>query len=94
MPVEEKNTVRKKHSLILEDRKNLSLSGVNDVAAFDDEMVVLVTELGDLSVKGNQLHIDQFSVETGELTLGGYIDSLTYSENKQQQGGFFSRLFR
>lgn len=87
-------TVRKKHSLILEDRKQLTLSGVKDVSGFDDKCVTLITELGELSVKGEGLHIGSFSQESGELSLDGVIDSLVYSETKQTQGGFFARLFR
>ena len=92
--MEEKNTVRKKHSAILEDRKQLSLSGVADVSGFDEETVVLETELGQLTVKGSSLHISKFSLETGELNLDGSICSLVYAENRQTEGGFFSRLFR
>ena len=92
--MEEKNTVQKKHSVILEDRKQLSLSGVSDVSGFDEETVVLETELGQLTVKGSSLHISTFSLETGELNLDGSICSLVYAENRQTEGGFFSRLFR
>ena len=92
--MEEKNTVRKRHSVILEDRKQLSLSGVADVSGFDEETVVLETELGELTVKGSSLHINKFSLETGELNMDGNIYSLVYAENRQTEGGFFSRLFR
>ena len=92
--MEEKNIVRKRHSVILEDRKQLSLSGVSDVSGFDEETVVLETEVGQLNVKGSSLHINKFSIETGELNLDGNIYSLVYAENKQTEGGFFSRLFR
>ena len=92
--MEEKNTVQKRHSVILEDRKQLSLSGVADVSGFDEETVVLETELGELTVKGSSLHINKFSLETGELNLDGNIYSLVYAENRQTEGGFFSRLFR
>ena len=92
--MEEKNTVRKRHSVILEDRKQLSLSGVSDVSGFDEETVVLETEHGQLTAKGSSLHISKFSLETGELSLDGNIYSLVYAENRQTEGGFFSRLFR
>ena len=92
--MDEKNIVRKRHSVILEDRKQLSLSGVSDVSGFDEETVILETELGQLTVKGSSLHINKFSLETGELNLDGNIYSLVYAENKQTEGGFFSRLFR
>lgn len=87
-------SVRKKHSLILEDRKQLTLTGVKDVAAFDEKCVALITELGELSVKGGSLHISSFSQDSGELSIDGVIDSLVYSETKQTEGGFFARLFR
>ncbi len=84
----------KRHGAILENRKLLTLTGVRDVAGFDEQKVMLTTELGDLTVKGSSLHIESFSHETGELSLDGSIDSLIYAELKQPQGGFISRLFR
>ncbi len=94
MQKEEKAVVRKKHGVILEDRKNLTLTGVKDVSGFDEQKIALNTELGELIVKGTGLHINDFSHETGELTLDGEIDSLVYSGQRQPEGGFFSRLFR
>ena len=94
MASEMQTAVRKKHSMILEDRKQISFSGVNDVAGFDDHTVTLITELGELCIKGEKLHINDFSQETGELNIDGKIDSLVYSETHRQEGGFFSRLFK
>lgn len=94
MNSEELSCVRKKHDLIMENRKNLSVTGVSDVSGFDDEKVVLTTELGELTVRGSRLHISKFSQDTGELNLDGEIDELQYSESKKDEGGFFSKLFR
>ena len=91
---DERPTVGKKHNLIMEDRKILSVSGVVDVSAFDEEKIQLVTENGELTVGGYSLHINRFSQDTGELNLNGEICSLVYSENKQNDGGFFSKLFK
>ena len=33
-------------NLVLENRKKLSVSGVNDVLSFDDQVVMIYTELG------------------------------------------------
>ncbi len=93
MQREESAAVRKKHGVILEDRKNLTLTGVKDVSGFDEQKIALNTELGELLIKGEGLHINDFSNETGELTLNGEISSLVYGQ-KQPEGGFFSRLFR
>ena len=41
-----------KHTLILEERKRLHLSGVTDVDCFNEREIRLYTELGTLTVKG------------------------------------------
>lgn len=84
----------KRQGLILENRKKLTVTGVSDVSGFDEKSVVLDTVMGQLSIKGQQLHINGFSTETGELNLDGEIDVIEYAEVRQNEGGFFSRLFR
>ena len=44
-------------NLTLENREKLSISGVLDVLSFDDQIVILETELGLLTVKGENLRI-------------------------------------
>lgn len=82
------------HNLILEDRKKLVVSGVEDVDSFDEQTVVAYTAVGELMIKGEGLHINKLSLETGELTLDGEIASLTYTENRSSNCSFFSKLFR
>jgi len=95
MSGEERTTLlRKKHGVILEDRKTLTLTGIKDVSAFDDQKVVLSTELGEMTIKGSELKITDFSNETGELSMNGSIDSVVYTEDRRTEGGFFSRLLK
>lgn len=82
------------HNLILEDRKKLSITGVTDVGGFDEQSVCVKTELGELTVRGEGLHITRLSLETGDLSVEGSITSLNYSELIPEKGGFFSRVFR
>lgn len=81
------------HNLSLEERKKLMVSGVTDIGSYDEQTVVAMTELGELTIKGEGLHIIRMSIDTGELTVDGEISSLAYSEIRQN-GGFFSRLFK
>lgn len=81
------------HNLSLEERRKLTVSGVTDIGSYDEQTIVAETELGELTVKGEGLHIIRMSVDTAELTVEGEISSLSYSEI-QRQGGFFSRLFK
>lgn len=92
--VDEKRTAKLPHSLILENRKALTLTGVSDVDSFDEQAVVAYTDLGELTVRGKNLHISKLSLETGELTLDGEIGSMVYTENQPRSAGFLSKLFR
>jgi len=81
------------HSLVLQDRRKLTASGVEDVESFDENTVVLRTAGGLLVLRGSELHIDKLSIEGGELLVTGRVDSLVYEDNTAGRGGFFSRLF-
>lgn len=81
------------HSLSLEGRARLKLSGVKDVERFDENAVVLVTSAGGLVVYGSGLHIGRLSLETGELGIDGRVDRLIYTD-ESEVSGFWSRLFR
>lgn len=85
------------HNVIIENRKKLSISGVEDVESFDEDSIVLYTGLGSMTIRGEDLHINKLSVESGEVVIEGEIDSLAYSdagEGKNRGSGFFSRLFK
>ncbi|MBQ2904834.1 MAG: sporulation protein YabP [Clostridia bacterium] len=82
------------HNLVLEDRRMLTVSGVSDVDSFDEETVIVFTDLGELTVRGKNLHINRLSVEVGELTVEGDIAALIYSDETPKSGGFFSKVFR
>ena len=51
-------------NLILENREKLSISAVLDVLSFDDQIVILETELGMLTIKGEDLRINKLSIDT------------------------------
>lgn len=93
MADDKKNTAMP-HNLVLEDRRLLTLSGVSDVDSFDEETVVVFTDLGELTIRGADLHINRLSVEVGELTVEGKISALIYSQEAAPKGGFFSKVFR
>ena len=89
----EEKSISFPHNLTLEERNKLTVSGVTDIGGYDEQTIVAQTEKGELTVKGENLHIIRMSVEMGELQVDGNIISLQYNEI-QPSGGFFSRLFR
>lgn len=92
--LDEKKVISMPHNLILEDRRSLSVSGVSDVDSFDEQTIVAYTDKGELTVRGNSLHINRLSIETGELSVEGDIISLTYANEQPRSAGFFSKVFR
>ena len=84
-----------RHHVTMEDRRGLTVSGVEDVERFDDANIVLSTTQGMLVVSGEGLHIEKLSLDGGDLKVEGKIDALSYEERTERNvGGFFSRLLR
>jgi len=80
------------HHILLEGREQLSVSGVEDVESFDENLIVMVTVRGTLVVRGEDLHIEKLSLDGGDLRVEGLVESLSYEETERGRGGFFSRL--
>lgn len=92
MPYNEIAAAREKtHSLNMDGRERLSLSGIEDVAGFDENTIVLMTTMGALSIHGEQLHIEKVDLEQGRMEVRGHFSDLSYAETGG--GGFWSRLF-
>lgn len=83
-------------NIVLENREKLSISGVLDVLSFDDQIVILETELGLLTVKGENLKINKLSIDTEEVIVEGNIFNLGYSEKDidKKAGGFLGKIFK
>lgn len=94
MNTEDKN-VKGTHNIIMENRSTLTLSGVTDVDSFDERCITLYTQLGELVIRGRELHINAMSVETGDMSIEGDIWSLCYGDkDKKSAASFLGRLFR
>lgn len=99
MTIDERKTINTGviQNLILENRGKLSISGVLDVLSFDDQVVIVETELGLLTIKGENLRINKLSIDTSEVIVEGDISSLTYSDNKtseKSKGNLISKIFK
>lgn len=81
------------HRIVLEDREQLLISGVEEVESFDEGSILLTTAQGGLEIQGEGLHIEQLSLDGGDLKVEGLICALTYDASGRERGGLFSRLF-
>lgn len=94
---EKRNVSNRSHNMILENRKKMSVSGVEHVISFDPELIILVTVQGNITIKGTELDIKKLNLDDGNLAIEGYINSIVYSDKddiSSKSAGFFSKMFR
>lgn len=84
---------KKAHSLHLENRNGLKLTGVTDVDFFDEETVTAYTDYGLITVSGSGLHVEELNLESGLLEVTGEVTALVYSSKTNKEKGIFKRLF-
>lgn len=83
------------HSLELTDRSRAVISGVEDVDSFNEQMIVLNTSAGAMTLMGDALHVSRLSLEEGQLLIEGRIIAVEYDERTvRDKGGVFKRLFK
>ena len=86
-----------KHSITVDKRENMVVTGVIDVISFDEEMIITETEMGVLIIKGENLHVNKINLEKGDLEVDGLICSIVYEEkgsNNVKGGSFLSKLLK
>ena len=63
------------------------------IQTLDENQVTIATTMGTLVIRGSSLHVDQLSLDSGELRLTGRIDIVEYDDSVTS-GGFLRRLFQ
>ena len=81
------------HKLTLNERRQLTLTGVTEVISFDESAVVLNTSLGTMLIQGRELKLKTLSLDGGQVAVDGVVTALSYEEPRQR-GSWTSRLFK
>ena len=79
------------HRITIQDRKTAGITGVSDCVSFDENEVVLDTDMGLLTIRGKDLHVNRLTLEKGE------VESFAYSSNealRRSGESLFARLFK
>jgi sporulation protein YabP len=96
MTVEEKKQTHK-HSVVMERREKIFITGVLDVASFDEDTAVAETEMGMLIIKGDGLHVNKLNLDNGELEIEGNVYSLSYEDIgnfSKGKSSFLNKIFK
>lgn len=98
MNIDERKTIANSiiQNIVLENRNKLTISGVLDVLSFDDQIVILETDLGLLTIKGEDIRINKLSIDTSDVILEGEINSLSYTQKDEDKKGssIFGKIFK
>lgn len=95
--MQQEKTVKPKmpHSITADNRKKMFITGVLDIDSFNEQSVIALTDLGILIIKGNNLHINKLSVESGDVSIEGEIDSISYTDiGDKKTGSILKSLFK
>lgn len=94
MPEKQLEQQEAQSRILLENRKELSLTGVLQIGEYDGEKISLDTVLGSMEIRGSRLKIDSFATQSGQATVLGKIDAVFYTAEKNAKNGLFGKLFR
>lgn len=93
----DKDTISYNHSVTLNERKNIMITGVKKIDSFDDEEFLLETNMGYIVIKGEGLEIVKLDTYQGNVSIKGKVNSLNYMESsnkKEKEDSFISKLFK
>jgi len=93
MPLEDK-TPKWRHQFTLIDREEMSVEGVVSLGSFDEKEVIMETEQGLLTVKGEGLNIKQLNLEKGNIQVEGIVRAIAYEDEARQKKGLLERLLK
>ena len=77
----------------MENREKISISGVKNTVNFDDKIIVLETQMGEMTIKGENLNISKMDIDTGNLEVLGNIYGLIYNDLSPSKS-ILKRLFK
>ena len=92
----DKEIITSSHSVSIDERKNISISGVKKIDSFDNEDFLMDTVMGFIEIKGEGLEIVKLDTFQGNVVIKGKINSLTYMDSgkKNKDDGVFGKLFK
>ncbi len=94
--MEEQKTIKTNNqNIILENREKISVTEVQDVESFDDELIQVLTTKGKIVIKGMNLQVKKLDIEDGKVVINGTINAITYLEKTDTKGkGFLGKILK
>ncbi|MBR1718000.1 MAG: sporulation protein YabP [Bacilli bacterium] len=90
------NNITYNHSITLNERKSINITGVKKIERFDEQEFLLETIMGFITIKGEDLEIIKLDTYQGNVAIKGKINGLTYMEStdKKDKDSILNKLFK
>ena len=82
------------HSVVIEDRKRLTATGILSIISYDSFTATLETSSGTLAIGGEGLTVSELSVQTGAVKINGALEYVQYTAKRDKQESLLKRLVR
>ena len=82
------------HSVSINERKNILITGVKKIDSFDKEEFLLESTMGNIVIKGSELEIIKLDTFQGSVSIKGVVNSISYTDLSKKDEGVFSKLFK
>lgn len=80
------------HSVVLENKNELKITGVVDIENFNEEVVVIITNMGTLTVNGIELKISELT--EGNVHIRGSVEGINYNPERKKKEKLFNKIFK
>ncbi|MDL2289455.1 sporulation protein YabP [Clostridia bacterium OttesenSCG-928-F22] len=80
------------HRIVIDDRHKTTISGVQAVESFDENEIVVLTDVGVIIIGGEGLHLSKLNLDEGQLIIDGLVVSLDYDDIVDKKSGLFGRF--
>ena len=93
--MEEKVFKGVQQTIFLENRQKITITDVNDIGAFNEEIVHLSTTKGGTIIKGANLKIQKLDLQEGKVIISGTVNSVTYTDKEEKKDkNILGKLFK
>lgn len=72
------------HKVTIENRELTTISDIIEIDSFDEEEIRATLKKGALVIRGTNMNIQKLDLQTGEVVIGGAINSLMYVKVKEK----------
>jgi len=83
-----------RHQVTLFDREEMTIDGVLSLGSYDEKEIVMETEHGMLTVKGEGLNIKQLNLDKSNVVVDGLVKTITYDDAARVKKGLLDRFLK